>query len=555
MGAIKDINKYVSDVISGKIPACLYVIQACQRHKDDIKKSKTATFPYKFDTSKADKVINFIENLPHTKGEWAARHEMIKLGAWQKFIVGSIFGWVKKSDGNRRFREAYVEVPRKNGKSITAAGIGLYMFVNDAEYGAEVYSGASSEKQAWEVFRPAKLMVQHDTEFKEHFGVQVNAKTLSVLSDMSRFEPVIGKPGDGSSPSCALIDEYHEHDDDSQYSTMKTGMGARTQPLLLSITTSGSNLDGPCYALRGDIIKMLAGHYDAPDVFGVIYSLDEQDDWTTKAALKKANPNYGVSVSEEFLLAEQAKAIQSAYLQNNFKTKHLNLWCNAASAYYNMQEIEACIDTSLDIEDFKGSECIVSVDLSSKVDIAVLLALFAKMVEGVKHYYLFPKFYLPDATAYDPKNRQYQLWCNMGLITVTPGEIIDYDFIQADVKRWQKDFDIIEIPYDNWNATQFATNMTGENLTLVDIPQNVKHLSEPMKESNAMIKARRLHFDGNPVMKWMFSNVVARVDANDNVFPRKERNENKIDGVVALIMAMSRAMKREPAGVPEIFFV
>jgi len=292
---------------------------------------------------------------------------------------------------------------------------------------------------------------------------------------------------------------------------MITGMGARSQPLALIITTAGVNLAGPCYAKRGDVIKILQGSYDAPDVFGCIYTVDDDsDDWTTKAALVKANPNFGVSVSEEFLLAEQRKAIQSAYLQNNFKTKHLNIWCSSSAAFFNMQSLEACIDTVLSVDDFTDEECIVSIDLASKEDIAGQLKMFMREIEGLPHYYAFPRFYLPDEAAYDPKNKHYQGWVNAGLITVTGGSIIDYDAIERDLIEDGRRFQIMEVPYDKWNATQFATRMEAEGFSMIDLPQNVRHLSEPMKELSGLIKGKRFHFDGNPVLKWMFSNVVAK---------------------------------------------
>lgn len=556
MSHVAAANRYIKAVLSDKIPACQFVKLACQRQLDDLKASKDPAYPYRFDTARAEKICKFIECLPHTKGVWAQRGELITLEAWQSFGYSTIYGWVKKSDGLRRFREVYWEVPRKNGKSVIGSCTGLYMLVADGEFGAEVYSGASTEKQAWEVFRPAKLMAERDEDFRSYYGVQVNAKTLNVPGDMSRFEPIIGKPGDGSSPSCALIDEYHEHDTDDLYSTMITGMGARSQPLAFIITTAGSNIGGPCYAKRSDVIKILEGSYDAPDVFGCVYTLDPGDDWTTSEALQKANPNYGVSVSAEFLLAEQRKAIQSAYLQNNFKTKHLNIWCSSSAAYFNMQGLEGCIDPTLDINDFAGEECIVPLDLASKVDMAGLIAMFRREIDGLYHYYAFPRFYLPDETAYDPKNKQYQAWANGELLTVTSGNIIDYEWIERDLLQWAGQFEVKEVPFDPWNATQIATRMEAEGLTMVEIQQNVRNMSAPMKELDALIRAKRFHFDGNMILKWMFSNVVAKVDANDNVFPRKERNENKIDGVVGVIMGLNRWMAQtDDTAEPRIRFV
>ena len=548
MSYIETANQYIADVLSGTIPACRFVKLACQRQHNDLEESKKAAYPYRFDEAKAVKVCKFIENLPHTKGAWAARGELLVLEPWQIFGLTTVFGWVNKKTKMRRFREAYWEVPRKNGKSAKTAGAGLYMFCSDGEFGAEVYSGASSEKQAWEVFRPARLMVEREDEMREHFGIQVNAKTLCIQADMSRFEPVIGKPGDGASPSCALIDEYHEHDSDVLYSTMVTGMGARSQPLAWIITTAGVNLGGPCYTKRSDIIKILEGSYDAPDTFGIIYTVDPEMDWTTPEALQMANPNYGISVSEEFLLAEQRKAIQSAHLQNNFKTKHLNIWCSSSAAYFNMQDLEKCADPSLNIEDFRDEQAMTALDVGSKIDISGLVALFRRDIKGKTHYYAFEKAYCPEETAWDPKNKQYQGWVNSGLLTATNGNIIDYEQIEQDNLAWAGLFEIREETFDPWNAAQFALRMANEGLAMVEVPQNVRSHSAPMKELDALIRARRFHFNGSPLLKWMFSNVVAKVDANDNVFPRKERNENKIDLVVAIIMALGRWIVQEGDG-------
>ena len=219
----QDAYIYACHVVKGHKPACKWERLACQRFLDDLKSKK---LEYEFDRDRAEKVCRFIEKLPHTKGKWAARKENLILGPWQKFIVVNIFGWVDKK-GFRRFRKAYLKIPRKNGKSLLAAAIGIAMFVFDNEFGAEVYSGATTEKQAWEVFQPAKLICQRTPALCQKYGIEVNAKNLCVLANGSKFEPIIGNPGDGSSPSCSIHDEYHEHDTDDQVETMETGIRAR----------------------------------------------------------------------------------------------------------------------------------------------------------------------------------------------------------------------------------------------------------------------------------------------------------------------------------------
>ncbi len=361
-------NQYARDVVRGKIVACQYVIDACQRHIDDMAQEKGRKFRYRFDKDLAEQAAKFIQLLPHTKGEWAFKRMPITLEPWQLFIVCCAFGWVQKGTKLRRFREVYTEIPRKNGKSAISAGVALYCFTCDNEFGAEVYSGATTEKQAWEVFRPAKLMCKRTPLLTEAFGIEVNAKNMNRPEDGARFEPLIGDPGDGQSPHCAIVDEYHEHDTDSLYTTMLTGMGARRQPLMWAITTAGYNIEGPCYDKRREVIEMLNGTVPNDELFGVIYTVDDGDDWTDPNTLKKANPNMGISVYSDFLISQQNRAKNNPRLASIFKTKHLNIWVSARSAYFNMLSWRECEDKTLTLEMFEGQSCVQSLDLARKLD-------------------------------------------------------------------------------------------------------------------------------------------------------------------------------------------
>ncbi|PRD26039.1 UNVERIFIED_CONTAM: Putative terminase large subunit [Trichonephila clavipes] len=327
-------RQYASDVVSGGIVACRYVKLACQRFLNDLERQDDDDWTYVFDEAKADRAVKFMQLMPHTKGKWSASKSKLVFEPWQVFIEANIFGWVKKDTGKRRFREAYEEIPRKNGKSARLAARGIYLFAADGESGAEVYSGATTEKQAFEVFRPAWMMAHKLENLRNRFGIELsgnqkNPGPMFVMEDMSKFETVIGNPGDGASPHAALVDEYHEHDTDALVDTMQTGMGAREQPLLSIITTSGSNLGGPCYEKRRDVIRILEGQTIDETIFGIIYTIDEDDSWDDPASLIKANPNYGVSVFPDFLLAQLQQAKRSASKQNAFRTKHLNQWVGA----------------------------------------------------------------------------------------------------------------------------------------------------------------------------------------------------------------------------------
>ena len=529
---------YARRVTLGEILACALVRKACARHLEDLSRQESKDFPYRFDERAAAKACGFVELMPHTKGVWAGRGERLRLEPWQVFILASVFGWVRKSDGLRRFRKVYIEVPRKNGKSALSAPVGLYMMAADGEHGAEVYSGATTEQQAWEVFRPAKIMAERTPEFLEAFGVEVMASNISIPANGSRFKPIIGKPGDGASPSCAIVDEYHEHDTDELYDTMLTGMGARRQPLMWVITTAGADIAGPCYALRSDVVRMLEGTAQDDTLFGIVYTVDEGVDWTSEDALRMANPNYGVSVGDEFLREQIRDAVQNARKQNVVKTKHLNVWVTARAAFLNMERFNQAADAGLREEDFEGEACWMGLDLASKIDIACVSKLFYR--DG--KWYVFVRSYLPEARVQDPEKRHYQEWAHGGYLTVTEGDVIDYERIQTDIERDAKRFRITALGYDPYSATQMAQNLQKAGLNVIEVPQRVQQLSEPMKEIEAIILDGRLAHDGNPCTAWQFSNVTAKVDANDNVFPRKEQPHSKIDAFVATVIAKRVSM-------------
>lgn len=542
---------YATQVIKGKIPACEELKQACQRHIDDLKRSKDKSYPYKFSVYLADRALRFISNLPHVKGKWAKHRELLHLEAWECFIVASLFGWVDKRTSLRRFREAYLEICRKNGKSVLAAAIALFMFLADGEFGAEVYSGATSEKQAWEVFRPARLMLIHTPKLIEAAGATINAKSLYIEKDGSRFEPVIGKPGDGASPSCAIIDEFHEHDTPDLVDTMQTGMLAREQPLLLKITTAGYNLAGPCYEHRTKARQILSRVLEDERVFAVIYSIDvandaeekKGDDWSLPEMLRKANPNLGVSVDLEYLLALQRSAVVNVSEQTRFKTKHLNVWCAARSAWVSLQQWQAASDVQLTEEELVGEECWFIFDLASKLDIAAYVKVFRRYANDMMHLYVFGKYYLPESAIENPSKNQmmYRKWHAKGLLRITDGATTDFETIKDDIVEDAKIYNPIEIVYDPFNATHMSQLLTGEGLQLVEFVQKPQNFAVPMDEVQAALKDGRLHHDGNEVMTWMMANVTVRPAKKGLFWPTKETAEAKIDGPVAMIMGVSRA--------------
>lgn len=542
---MKAAEQYARNVVAGKIVVCKWITLLCQKHLDDMTRSDDPKYPYYFDPAKGERVARFLQLLPHTKGKWGGKKELVKLEPWQLFSVCTPFGWIRKKDNTRRYRTILIFVPRKNGKSLIGGGIGLYMFVADGEFGAEVYSGATTEKQAWEVFRPAKQMVERTEELREFYGVDVNASNMVCLTDGSRFEPVIGKPGDGSSPSCSIVDEYHEHQDSTLFDTMETGMGAREQPVMLVITTAGSSIGGPCHQLVRDAERMLEGVIDRPDLWPALYTIDKGDDWTSPDSLRKANPNFGVSIGEDFLLARQRDAMQSATKQATFRTKHLNEWVGAKNAWLNMLRWkDGPVRRSLqDLED--GRPCYLGLDLASKIDIAACVLLFPPYRDDPS-WHVHARYYLPDARVIeelDSNTARYREFDALGLLTLTDGEVIDFEVIKDDLREFAGRFSIQAVAYDPWQATQLAQEMDGEGLPMVEIRQTVQNISEPMKEVEALVLQRKLAHGDCPVLTWMASNVVAKLDVKDNIYPNKERPENKIDGMVALIMAGAVAIQ------------
>ena len=544
-------TQYARDVVDGRISSCKWHRLACQRHLADLSRIGTPGFPYVWNPEltdlkgkpyfPAERICRFAELMPHIKGDWAARGQLIKLEAWQVFILASIIGWVHVVTFKRRYRFADLYVPRKNAKSTLASVVGNYMLAVDGEFGAEVYSGATSQDQAMEVFRPSLLMARATPRFCANYGITVNASNLSVAETNSKFEPVIGKPGDGASPSCAIVDEYHEHKTAELYDTMQTGMGARSQPLLLVITTAGSDISGPCFLHQKEMEKILEGVVDNDQRFGIIFGIDEGDDWTDEAILIKANPNFGVSVDGDFLRMQQRDAIADPRKQNVFKTKHLNVWVSAASPWLNLYNLQRFGDPGLTLESLAGEGAIVGVDLASKQDIASVVWMIRKVVDGEMHTYAISRNYVPEAAVQKPENAHYQAWVASGHLIATPGNMIALAQIEEDIRRSAEIVQIIEIAKDPWGGHQLGSNLQEDGFTVVDVPQTTSHLSEPMKLLQAEVDAGQFHHDGNPCFVWQMSNVEVKEDRNENIFPRKLRASNKIDAAVATIIARNRA--------------
>jgi len=537
---IKIAEKYAIDVAGGKILACQFTIKACKRHLRDLKRAATKSYKFKLSKAKAEKFCHAIEQFPHIKGKtWVGKK--LVLEPWQIFIVVNVFGWVDKKTNLRKYRTVYIEVARKNAKSTLTSAIALCMLTIDDEPGAEIYSAATTRDQARIVFEDAQNMARRSPGFRSAFGVSVHARAISVLETSSRFLALSaeGSTLDGLNVHFGGIDELHAHKTRVVFDVIETGTGSRTQPLLWLITTAGSNQAGICYEQRTYVKNILEGNIEDDTYFGMIYTIDPDDDWLDPKMWRKANPNYGVSVLPDDIARLAKKAEQLPSAQNNFKTKRLNVWVNAGEAWMNMVEWAKCVDPDLSIDDFKKENCFAGIDLASKIDIAAMILLF----ERDEHYYIFGKYYLPEKRVETSTNSQYAGWVESDLLTATPGTRIDFDYIEEDLLDLKKQFVIQEVAFDPFQATQFSTRMEKKGLTLVEVGATVKNFSEPMKELEALVLDGRVHFDGDPILSWMMSNVVFYSDKKDNIYPNKENPENKIDGVIGILMALNREIR------------
>lgn len=535
-------NYYIRQVLSGAIPTCMYVKQACQRQQNDLKRSAQTDFPFEFSPRLATRICLFVEQLRHVKGPLAGQN--LKLEPWQCFILTTLFGWVRKDTKQRRFKRCYIEVPRGNAKSTLSAAVGLYMMTLDGEGGAGCYSFATTREQAREVFDVAREMCRRCPDIREALGIKVFEHSLTQQKTSSAFMPKAaqGNTLDGLNTHFACIDELHAHKTREVYDVVETSIGKRLQPMLFAITTAGFDLTGICYEVRSYVIEVLSGLAVSEEQFGIIYTIDKDDDWKSDIALEKANPNFGVSVIPETIKSLRDKAVTVASAANNFKTKHLDVWCNANSAWMDMVALSRCVDPQLTLDEFEGEECFIGIDLASRVDIAAMVKLFRRNIDGKPHYYAFGDYWLPRDTVEISPNSQYRGWDVTGELHVTSGASTDFEQIEAQLLEDCRRFDVIEVPYDPFQATQFSERMLQQEVPMIECRATVLQFSAPMKEVEAAIRDGRFHYNGDRVLTWMFSNVTCHQDAKENIYPRKERPENKIDGVVALIMAMSRAM-------------
>jgi len=499
---------------------------------------------YYFDKKSANRILQFFDKyIVHVKGKWAGKK--FKLENWQKEILTDIFGWKKKSDGTRRFRKVYLEIPKKNGKSALASGVGLYLTVADSEIGAEVYSAATDKDQAKIVFDTAKRMLSYNKKLKK-FARPVGSrivvdKTGSYYQVLSR--EVASKHGYNSHG--IIFDELHAQKTRELWDVLTVGSSVtRKQPLLFTITTAGWDKTSICYEQHDYAMKIINGTIKNDSFYAVIYSADPEDDWTKEKTWYKANPNLGVSISiEEFKsLCEEAQ--QKPALENLFKRLHLNIWTSQSSRWIRMSDWDKC-NRKYDVNKLRNRLCYVGMDLSSTIDLACTLFAFPFDDDNVV---LLPYFFMPNDSLPDRVKRDkvpYDVWARQGYIYLTSGSIIDYREIRSKIlaSRNILKYNIQEIAYDPWNATEIVNNLTDDGFKMIPMRQGFQTMSPPTKEFERRILAGKILHNNNPVLRWMVDNTQAIFDSNKNIRLDKSKSTGRIDGVIASIMALDRIVR------------
>jgi phage terminase large subunit-like protein len=554
-------HKYAADVISGRILACKWTILACQRHQRDLARSRAGLFDYVWNPAKAARVCEFIEGLPYPSAFFKAPDaDTITLEPWQIFNTASLFGWVDRGDPTRyRFREAYITMARKNAKSTWGACIAIYKFTAENEVGAQVFFGASSREQAGDVgLTPALAMIADTPDLLEAFGLRVGKKSITKRGDRTAvMKAIIGKPRDGQHPHCAVVDEYHEHQDDTQYQAMKNGMGARKNPLLLVITTAGYDLESPCRKLQDMAEQVLEGLMENERLFINIYTLDEGDEYTDLSVAGKASPNLGVSIDPEYLKSQITSALNTPSNEPSVKTKNFNLWVANKNPWIRIEDWKACEDTSLKLEDFEGEEMYDGLDLADVCDLASKMRIFRRMIGDELHFYLFGEHYLNQARVQEKRNVHLANWAKDGWLIETPGNTTSYKIIMDGILEDCCRFLVQEVPYDPHHAgplVQFiqADAKWDQGAEFVEILPRYELFSPAMKEFEKAVLEHRVHHDGDPVLTWCICNTIAKTVARDCIVPDKKRKELKIDATIATLNAFMRANVPTENGGPDI---
>jgi phage terminase large subunit-like protein len=554
------IDLYAESVVSGAVPAGKYHRLACVRHLKDRARENTPAFPYRFDLEKANRFFRFAEKLKHYKGKWAG--QFIALQPWQKFMTGSLIGWVHTDTGLRRFRTAFNQVPRKNGKSLIAAIVLLYLTFFDGEAGAEGYAVATKRDQAKLVFNDAKKLVQ-SSGLKDRIKVLV--ANLHRDDTSSKLEPLGADHDstDGLNPSCVTIDEAHAMKDRGMIDVMETATGAREQPVINWITTFGENPISPWGDQNDYACKVLEGVFVDETFFTFTTHADVDDDWQLESTAIKANPNYGISVNPEDLAAKRQKARGIPSAAATYKQKHLNLQihglnpCLSVDGWRKGQTTK----TTWTLEDMAHEPCYVGVDLASKIDLCAVSFVFPPTV-GRANWRLYQRIWTPGDTLADRAHRDrvpYQVWADQGWLTVVPGKTIDKSVVREAILEAREIVDIVNIGFDPWHDETPIQQLVAQDgfpeEMVLEVPQTFAGMSGGCLRIQADILSGDVDARGCPVTAWAVSCAVGSVDGKGNLMftkdPKKMRG--RIDPLIAASIAVSMFVRQPP--VPDSVYL
>jgi len=558
-------ESYCLGVLDGSILACRKIVQAVERHSRDLKRSQSdPAFAYYFDAGAAQRAVNFFAFLRHSKGEWAGQAFQLEL--WQAFIVACLFGW-KRADGTRRFRQGYIAIPRKNGKSTTLSGLALYLLVADAEAGAEVYTIATSKEQAKLIFDESVQMRRSSPALRSRVNEFKN--NLSVPATNSKYMPLTSddEAQHGLNASACLADELHVHPTRELWDVLATSMASRRQPLMLGITTSGYDRHSFCFTQHEYSCKVLDGILRDESFFCFIAMLDEGANWEDEREWAKANPNFGKSVKIDYLRQEAQRAKNDPTALNSFLRLHLNVWTTSSERAILPDKWAACAGSGANdpiawrqrvLDEMKGLLCYGALDLGSTSDLASEVLLFGKS-NKCPETRVIPFFFVPEESI-ERRSRMdripYDMWERQGFIIATPGNVIDYHFIRETIRQHRRDYIIGEMGFDPWNATQLCQELMEDGIEMVEHRQGYISMSACTKELLKMVAGKEFAHGNNPVLAWMADNLVTSCDPAGNLKPDKSKAREKIDGIVAFSMAIGRMNSNPVSGAEsgKVFF-
>lgn len=545
----QELTIYCKKVVKNKIVSCIAFKQACQRFLDDIKREGTKDFPYVFDNEEAHKFFVWSRMFKHTKGVIAG--QKIEFTPDQRFIYGNIFGWQYKDvkPKKRRFNKVYYQVARKQAKSQGLAIVGSYLTFANGENQGECYIAATRKDQARLIFDEMVSQLKGARYLDGKWNLAYS--TITHLKSGSKVVPLSkdsGKKGDGTNPSVGLVDEYHLHDTEEVYEVLESGMVSRYQPLLCIITTAGFNLDSPCFRVVYKYCKEILDP-DNPitndNYFVAIFELDANDDPFHLPNLEKANPIvYNYPEGREYLIKQMTIAKDVPEKRRSYLTKNCNIWIDDKETV--LIPLNIWRKNATTFPDFTGRTCYIGLDLSKKIDLTAVSFIFPDK----DFFYVHTHCFMPEETLREKEHTDkvpYKLWREQGFLTTTPGSIIDYNYIQAYINRQLElnKWVAKEICYDPWSATQFALEMELDGHVIVEVPQNLKRMSEPTKAFRDLTYQGKILHEDNPLFNWCLGNAIAKTDHLENIMLDKSKSTNRIDPVVATIIALTRALHHD----------